>query len=115
MALLIQTGVTLFGNNIENLYLRLDINFLLDGMSVYVKPHLYFSKENYKKDYYINEIKTIFLEDKIFTYNSATDGDLVLFAHNKYLEYLVNMFISKNLVNGVDITILADAIDVVDL
>jgi hypothetical protein len=99
MALLVTSGLTIFGNiTLESLYIRLDINFIHSGNEILMTPHVYTSKESFKSNKIYNELIIKGFDPVAVEYNYETDGDMLIHAHNKYIEY-INTYLTRIIPN----------------
>ena len=106
MALLVTSGVTIFRDiSLETLYIRLDINFLQSGDIILLTPHIYSSKHAFKYNKINNEITIKGFDPVVVEYNYEVDGDMVLHAHNKFIEH-INSYLTD--IIPVDTTIVID-------
>jgi hypothetical protein len=91
MALLVSSGITIFRDiSLETLYIRLDINFIQSGNEIVITPHPYTSKQAFKESRFNNELIMRGFDPISIEYNYEIDGDMILHAHNSFVEYVNN-------------------------
>jgi len=91
MAILIKKQTEILGNiNVNELYLRFDLFYDVNGEKVNVTTHVYPSKSAYDLNSYNNSIHVNGIaDDMTYNYNRSNDGvDLLLAMHNKIRETL---------------------------
>lgn len=81
---------TLYNNSIklDTSYIRICIELSLDGLSMNIKCSFYQNKESYKTTKYSMLIHPYINSINDVKYDYTIDGDPIIYAHSKIMEYL---------------------------